>query len=42
VAYGTDTFQARDFVKVGLVMTLIAYGLVLLLGMTYWKWLGYV
>ena len=42
VAYGTDTFQARDFVKVGLVMTVIAYGVVLLLGMTYWKWLGYV
>jgi solute carrier family 13 (sodium-dependent dicarboxylate transporter), member 2/3/5 len=42
VAYGTDTFEARDFVKVGLVMTVIAYGLVLLLGMTYWKWLGYV
>jgi solute carrier family 13 (sodium-dependent dicarboxylate transporter), member 2/3/5 len=42
VAYGTDTFQARNFVKVGLVMTVIAYGLVLLLGMTYWKWLDYV
>ena len=42
VAYGTETFKASDFVKVGLAMTVIAYVLVLLLGMTYWKWLGYV
>jgi len=25
-----------------LVLTLIAIGLVMLLGMTYWRWLGYV
>jgi sodium-dependent dicarboxylate transporter 2/3/5 len=42
VAYGTDTFDARQFVKVGLVLTGIAFALVLVLGATYWRWLGYV
>jgi di/tricarboxylate transporter len=42
VAYGTDTFEARDFVRTGLVLTVIALVLVMLLGATYWRWLGYV
>jgi solute carrier family 13 (sodium-dependent dicarboxylate transporter), member 2/3/5 len=42
VAYGTDTFSARDFVRTGLVLTVIALALVMLLGATYWRWLGYV
>ena len=42
VAYGTETFQASDFVRTGLVLTVIALLLVLLLGATYWHWLGYV
>jgi anion transporter len=42
VAYGTETFNARDFVRTGLVLTVIALGLVMLLGATYWHWLGYV
>lgn len=42
VAYGTETFAARDFVKTGLVLTAIAYALVLVLGVTYWRWLGFV
>jgi di/tricarboxylate transporter len=41
VAYGTETFEARDFVRTGLVLTVIALGLVLALGATYWRWLGY-
>lgn len=41
VAYGTDTFAARDFVRTGIVITVVAYALVLLLGATYWHWLGY-
>ncbi len=32
VAYGTDTFTARDFVRTGLVLTVIGFVLVLLLG----------
>ena len=42
VAYGTETFEARDFVRTGLVLTFIALALVTLLGVTYWRWLGYV
>lgn len=32
VAYGTETFAARDFVRTGLVLTAIAYALVVVLG----------
>jgi len=42
VAYGTETFAARDFVRTGLVLTVLAYLLTLLFGATYWRWLGYV
>ena len=42
IAYGTDTFTVRDFIRTGVPLTLIAYGLVLLLGATYWKYLGLV
>ena len=42
VAYGTETFQARDFVRTGLVLTVIAMVLAMALGATYWHWLGYV
>lgn len=41
VSYGTDTFEAKDFVRTGLVLTVIAFALVMLLGATYWRWLGY-
>jgi anion transporter len=42
VAYGTETFAARDFVRTGLVLTAMAMALVMFLGATYWHWLGYV
>ena len=42
LAYGTETFNARDFVRTVLVLTLVAVALVMLLGATYWHWLGYV
>jgi di/tricarboxylate transporter len=29
-------------VRTGLVLTLIAFALVMVLGVTYWRWLGYV
>jgi di/tricarboxylate transporter len=41
VAYGTDTFGARDYIRVGLVLTALAYLLTLAFGVTYWRWLGY-
>jgi di/tricarboxylate transporter len=40
VAYGTETFAARDFVRTGLVLTAAGYALILILGATYWSWLG--
>jgi anion transporter len=42
VAYGTDTFEVRDFVRTGIPLTIVAYVLVLIMGATYWRWLGYV
>jgi sodium-dependent dicarboxylate transporter 2/3/5 len=42
VAYGTQTFAPRDFVRTGLVLTAVALVLVIVLGATYWHWLGYV
>ncbi len=42
IAYGTDTFSVGDFVKTGIPLTIIAYLLILVMGATYWKMLGYV
>ena len=42
LVYGTGTFQARDFMRTGVVLTVIAYALVIVFGATYWRWLGYV
>ncbi|WP_460489277.1 anion permease [Curvibacter fontanus] len=42
VAYGTDTVAVRDFVRTGLVLTVIGFALVLLLKATYWQWMGYL
>ncbi|MCX7779785.1 MAG: anion permease [Negativicutes bacterium] len=42
VAYGTETFEVRDFIRTGIPLTIIAYALIMLLGATYWKWLGLV
>ena len=42
IAYGTNTFEVRDFVRSGIPLTLISFALIMLLGSTYWKWLGLV
>lgn len=42
VAYGTDTFEVKDFIRTGIPLTIIAYALILILGATYWKWIGLV
>lgn len=42
IAYGTDTFDARDFVRTGLVITLAAGLLLVVFSLTYWPWMGYV
>lgn len=42
IAYGTDTFDARDFVRTGLVLTAAAFALLVLFALTYWPWMGYM
>jgi anion transporter len=42
VAYGTETFEVRDFIRTGIPLTIAAYLLILIMGATYWKWLGLV
>jgi anion transporter len=40
VAYSTETFTAKDFIRTGIPLTFCAYGLILLMSATYWRWLG--
>jgi di/tricarboxylate transporter len=42
VCLGTDTFNGRQFARVGIPLTIIGYGLMLLFAATYWRWLGWV
>jgi solute carrier family 13 (sodium-dependent dicarboxylate transporter), member 2/3/5 len=42
LAYGTQTFVVRDFVRTGIAITVLAYVLTLVFGATYWRWLGYI
>lgn len=42
IAYGTDTFEARDFVRTGLVLTVAAIVMLVFFGLTYWPWMGYM
>ena len=42
IAYGTGTFDARDFVRTGLVITLAAFTLLVVFSLTYWPWMGYM
>ena len=42
VAYGTETFEVKDFIRTGIPLTIIAYALILIMGATYWKWLKLV
>lgn len=41
VCLATDTFSTQQFIKVGLILTVTGYGLMLLFAGTYWQWLGY-
>ena len=42
IAYGTDTFDAKDFIRTGLVITLAAGVLLVIFALTYWQWMGYM
>lgn len=40
VAYSTETFETRDFIRIGIPLTIAGYLLILLMGVTYWKAIG--
>lgn len=42
VAFGTETFEAKTFIKTGIPLTILAFACILLLSATYWKWLGII
>lgn len=42
LAYGTGTFTIRDYFKAGVPLTIVGYGLILLMSATYWTWLGVI
>jgi len=42
IAYGTDIFDAKDFIRTGLVITLAATLLPVMFSLTYWPWMGYM
>jgi anion transporter len=42
IAYGTGTFDAKDFVRTGIVLTVAAFALLVVFALTYWPWMGYM
>ena len=42
IAYGTDTFDAKDFIRTGLVITLAATVQLVFFALTYWPRMGYM
>ena len=42
VCLGTDTFTAKQFAKVGIIVTVVGYALLLVFAATYWRWLGWL
>ncbi|MCI3208193.1 MULTISPECIES: DASS family sodium-coupled anion symporter [Pandoraea] len=42
VCLGTDTFTAKQFARVGIVVTIVGYALLLVFAATYWRWLGWL
>ena len=42
VCLGTDTFNAKEFARVGIPLTIIGYVLMLIMALTYWPLLGWI
>ncbi len=42
LAYGTDTFDIKDYVRTGLMLTAAATVLLVIFALTYWRWMGYM
>jgi sodium-dependent dicarboxylate transporter 2/3/5 len=42
IAYGTNTFNVRDFMKIGIPLSIISLLLLVLFWCTYWRWLAVI
>ena len=42
IAYGTDTFDVKDFMKIGIPLSVISLLLLVIFWCTYWRWLGVI
>ncbi len=40
LAYATETYSARDFIRVGVALSLVMLALQLVFALTWWRWLG--
>ena len=40
VMYGTDTFEVKEYMKLGIPIAVISVVMLLVMGTTYWHWLG--
>ena len=41
VCLGTETFNGKQFARIGVPVTVVGYALMLLFAVTYWRWLGW-
>jgi di/tricarboxylate transporter len=41
VCLGTETFNGKQFARVGVPVTIAGYALMLLFAVAYWRWLGW-
>ncbi len=42
VCLGTETFNGRQFARVGIPVTIIGFAMMMLFAATYWRWLGWI
>ena len=42
LAYGTDTFDIKDYIRTGLALTAVSIVLLAVFALTYWPWMGYM
>ncbi len=42
LAYGTDTFDIKDYIRTGLALTAVSIVLLVIFALTYWPWMGYM
>jgi di/tricarboxylate transporter len=42
IPYATDTFEAKEYIRIALPYTIVALFIWLLFYLTYWRWIGLV